>query len=157
MSLRSSFLLSLTVLTTASIVSVPAHAAGPYLPSYNTWVRSIRDRGVAICSPIDSPDPYVPEVGGQPLCVPYYRGFKPDAKYPSQSDMPYYYATPGYSYRQPGYGYGGSSQSVYALRDYGYFSGARKDEANLLHMGGYNPPSNRSARPDIVDMIQSGQ
>ena len=131
---------AMTLAGVAGAINV-AHAA----PPGTNWQEC---RGVAIMSPIDSPDPCSPPVGGRPQWVPYYTGYWRDC--------------PPMNYLPPSAYWTGLSQGqgYYSPGSYGPYTGARRDEANLLRLGatgagnGYYPKS----RPaDFIDMRQFPQ
>src|SRR5262245_61878592 len=101
--------------------------------------NAARDRGLAILSPLECPDPCDSPVGGRPCCVPYYPGYarpcrgcynftcgSADACRPVWNGMP-------------------SAGSSYG--SYGAFTGARRDEANLLRLGGFSAPPSAPPAP----------
>jgi hypothetical protein len=121
-------------------------------------------RGVAIQSPVDCPDapPHNPNTFipyyGSPLtpistrwrtivCVPYYRGYcrphngRGECRYGCNGD-----GLPG-----PGC----AADGLLGAGNYGPYTGAPRDEARLLHLGGNAPylPSQPGAM-DIIDAIQ---
>lgn len=114
----------------------------------NRWTLPDPERGVAIMSPIDSPDPCPAYVGGRVQSVPYYPGYCPGYNCP-----PY---APSYVYRasRPDPALSGRDFARLPRSDYGPFTGARKDEANLLRLGGMNLPHQRSNAPDLVDALE---
>jgi hypothetical protein len=116
--------------------------------------RPAWDRGVAILSPLESPDPCpAPPVGGDYCPTPYYRGYCPDRRCFVNYGMT---ATNGYD----GPGLFANTPAPYARSDYGAFTGASRDESNLLRLGGAGPSSRVTGRPyqretfDMIDRLQ---
>ena len=117
--------------------------------------RPPRDRGVAICSPLESPDPCDSPVGGKSVYTPYYQGYAPDRR----CLPPMYGTVTSYAPTGPGFGAGalGSRPAPYGRSNFGAFSGASQDEAWLLHLGGFGPGAGSPSRPyqgDIIDRMQ---
>lgn len=127
---------------------IAAIVPAPKLYGGGCCYRQARDRGLAIMSPIDCPDPCDYPVGGCYRYTPYYPGYAPDRRclvlYGTTSCLPGMSSAPG-SMRQPA--------------DYGAFTGASRDEAGLLHLGGNGPGSKAPYRPyhagsgDLLDRI----
>ena len=115
---------------------------------------SARERGCAIQSPIDSPDLCDSPVGGIYRIVPYYCGYTAG----HQNVAPMYAPSSGY-----GYGYNWPAPGAKGSGNYGYFTGARKDEANLKRLGGIGAGGNTANRSsygspvDIIDLIGSNR
>lgn len=132
------------VLMAAIVMTVPSADAGQHCK------RQDPNRGVAIMSPLESPDPCpAPPVGGTYCPTPYYPGYCPDRRCPTIYGVPY---TNGHD----GPGYFGNAPAPYGRSDYGAFTGASRDEANLLKLGGMGPSSRVNGRPyqrESVDMI----
>lgn len=111
--------------------------------------RPAPDRGIAILSPLESPDPCDSPVGGRYRYTPYYRGYAPDRRC-----MILY----GQSSIYRGAGHPGPLGSFPA--NYGAFSGASRDEAGLLRLGGNGAGAYGTYRPyprgagDVIDRIQ---
>jgi hypothetical protein len=115
-------------------------------------------RGVAILSPIECPDAFDIAVGGKPLMMPYYRGYCPYGPHGAGANFC------ANCFGLLGVGGGptpiDSEAGVEAPPGYNGYSGARRDEDNLLHLGGLSgeipngPP--RTTTPDLIDLIQSG-
>lgn len=148
-------LLSLTKAAGAQ-ESAPATQAQPGL-LYQWWKEAVAPstRGVAVLSPVDSPDGYAPGVGGRVKSVPYYRGYLWSGSQPSRGASP-----GGYGFRVPGHGRGAAQAARGARANYGSYSGASQDEAYLLRLGGLGSGANRPRGPghgpatDLVDAIQ---
>ena len=141
------------------IVLAAALAQAPTVEA--RWCRRpAPDRGVAILSPLESPDPCDSPVGGTYKIVPYYGGYLWDpCCFP-----PMYGPVTSYAPTGPGLGKGalGARPAPYREAGYGGFSGASRDEANLLHLGGFGPSANGYYRPhpgngDIIDRIEGGR
>ena len=115
--------------------------------------RPAYDRGLAILSPLESPDPCSSPVGGKYRYTPYYPGYKPDRRC-----LTIYGATSTNGYDGPGAF--GNTPAPYGRSDYGAFTGANKDEKYLLHLGGMGPSLSvapgqpQRATYDIIDRIQ---
>ena len=122
-------------------------------------------RGVAILSPVESPDHCDYVVGGKPLCVPYYVDYCPHWKRGPRVLVP-----------GNGVGYGrqmmfdvpeaasaieGTDEAIPAAGSYGLYDGAPKDEARLFRLGGFSDegslPSAEQQTGDLVDMIEGGR
>lgn len=109
-------------------------------------------RGIAILSPIESPDPCDCPVGGCYRYTPYYPGYSPDRRCLML-------------YGQTNWAYGAQSISATGSRGpgYGAFSGASRDEATLLRLGGNGaaPRGSYGISPrgsgDILDRIHGFQ
>jgi hypothetical protein len=112
--------------------------------------RPAPDRGIAVMSPLESPDPCDSPVGGCYRYTPYYPGYAPDRRCMilyGQSPWTYGAATS----RAPGY----------RPADYGPSTGGSRDEAGLLRLGGnggsapgtYGP----SSGGDLLDRIHGRQ
>ncbi len=149
---RSAFVVGCTVLS-ATLVHATGAQAGCRCRCPDPC------RGCAIMSPIESPDPCDPPVGGAYKYRPYYRGYAPDfCCFP-----PMYGTVSSYPYSGPGFGPGGlgTRPAPYGGANYGAFSGASRDEARLLRLGGFGAAGNGSYRPsqnvDVIDRIQSGR
>ncbi len=138
MNSRSSLLLAGASLLVGLSGIRAAHAGGHLF-------RQAPDRGLAITSPLECPDPCDSPVGGCYLYTPYYPGYAPDRRcLLIYGQRPVHYALP-----RPGAG----------PADYGAFTGASRDEATLLRLGG-----NGTARPgasrtspgsgDIINRLQ---
>jgi hypothetical protein len=105
-------------------------------------------RGIAILSPLESPDCCDSPVGGCYRYTPYYPGYSPDRRCLVL-------------YGQTNWAYSGPSSPASGNRpaDYGALTGASRDEATLLRLGGngsaprgtYNPSSRTSG--DLIDRI----
>jgi hypothetical protein len=120
--------------------------------------RAACDRGVATMSPLESPDPCDSPVGVAYRYTPYYQGFAIDRRC-----MPPMYGTVStHGVPHPSWSTGGLGQRAvpYVRGGYGSFSGASKDESNLLHLGGFGLAGNGSYRPyhgssgDMIDRIE---
>lgn len=113
--------------------------------------RPAADRGIAILPPLESPDPCDAPVGGRYRYTPYYPGYAPDRRclvLYGQTSWPEGIPQPQYPANR--------------LADYGAFTGARRDEANLLRLGGNSPSARRTAPPqpgsfDVIDRMHSYQ
>jgi hypothetical protein len=148
---RFSLLIAATALAASLSCSVSAQAGGRccYGPDCT--------RGVAIMSPLESPDPCDSPVGGAYRYTPYYRGFAID-----RNCMPPLYGTIStHGVPQPTWRAGLGQRAVpYASGSYGSFSGGSQDETNLLRLGGFGLAGNGSYRPyhgssgDVIDRIQ---
>jgi len=106
--------------------------------------RAASDRGLAIASPLECPDPCPSPVGGCYRWTPYYPGYAPDRR------CLILYGTSAWQC-------GGLTP---ALRnqpaDFGSYTGASRDEAALLRLGGNGPGRNSTYRPyhgDLLDRI----
>jgi len=121
--------------------------------------RPARDRGVAILPPLESPDPCDSPVGGTYKIVPYYGGYRWDPR----CVPPLYGTVTTYAPTGPGLGQGAlGARPPYGQAGFGAFSGASRDEAYLLHLGGFGPSVNSSYRPypgngDIIDRIEGSR
>lgn len=111
--MRSRHLLIVCASVAASL-SINAARAGDHCR------RQDPERGLAILSPLECPDPCDSPVGGRYKCTPYYPGYL--------SDRRCCYPVSIYS------GYASYGSGSYGT--YGHYSGARRDEANLLRLGG---------------------
>jgi len=146
---RSSFLVGFSVLFSVLALAAPADA-GCYCGCCR---KADPCRGSAIRSPLESPDPCDCPVGGRFVCRPYYPGYAYDHKCPTAS-----YTTTSYGITGPGFGPGGMGYrpASYGQANFGSYSGANKDEAHLLHLGGFGPGGSQPSRggSDIIDRIQ---
>ena len=103
------------------------------------------DRGLAITSPLECPDPCDSPVGGCYLYTPYYPGYAPDRRcLPIYGQRPMQYSLP--------------APPPVGTATYGAFTGARRDEAALLRLGGNGAGVPRTYRPypangDVIDRI----
>ncbi|HEY1784834.1 MAG TPA: hypothetical protein VGG30_04765, partial [Pirellulales bacterium] len=121
-------------------------------------------RGVAIMSPIESPDHDCSDVGGKPLCVPYYPDYCTHGRRGPRLSIPDNgggYCCAGPSTGGLAAGLAEQQAAVVPIGSYGYYSGANQNEAALLHLGGNSTPD-QAARPaggpaDLIDLIHSGQ
>ncbi|MBX7073817.1 MAG: hypothetical protein K1X71_11775 [Pirellulales bacterium] len=120
-------------------------------------------RGVAILSPVESPDRCPAYVGGKTIYTRYYPDYLPYRKHGDRVIIP-----------GNGYGYHGprgkvsvtsdvASSEVDAIEssDYGFFSGARQDEESLLRLGGSGAqpegsPGSAAPQADLIDMLEHG-
>lgn len=118
-------------------------------------------RGVAILSPIESPDFYDPPVGGKTIYTPYYPDFCPDRWRGPRVAIP----GNGVGYLGPGLGVPCPTvDSIEATaagpKGYGDYSGAARNEEWLLHLGGMSTasasPKPSGSPPDLIDLLQSG-
>jgi len=122
----------------AGLSGIQAAHAGGHL------FRQAPDRGLAITSPLECPDPCDSPVGGCYLYTPYYPGYAPDRRcLLIYGQRPMQYATPA-----PGTG----------PANYGAFTGASRDEATLLRLGGNGAGRPGTYRPypgsgDVIDRI----
>lgn len=116
-------------------------------------------RGVAILSPIESPDHWDPPLGGHPQCVPYYPDYCKHSTHGQRIGIP----GNGLGYNGPR---GATSSTVGAAApeaaaptgaDFGGYSGASQDEAALLRLGGQSGIDRAGRAPDLIDRIQTGQ
>lgn len=113
-------------------------------------------RGVAILSPVESPDHCDPGVGGKTVLTPYYPDYCVHSCHGPRVFVPRngigYYAPRGKPL-EPGEPVMVSEPSGPA---YGAFAGARQDEANLSHLGGFSDPGviYEPSQPDMVDLIE---
>ncbi|MGQ0634015.1 MAG: hypothetical protein ACT4QC_05380 [Planctomycetaceae bacterium] len=89
--------------------------------------RAAPDRGLAIRSPLECPDPCDSPVGGRFRCTPYYPGYMPDRRC-CLWGATVCNGNVGPNWRPAG-----------AYGTYGAYSGARSDETNLRHLGGFGP------------------
>src|SRR5262245_56345727 len=85
--------------------------------------RAASDRGLAIASPLECPDPCPSPVGGCYRCTPYYPGYAPDRR------CLMLYGTTAWQY-------GPTPALRNGTADYGSYTGASRDEAALLRLGG---------------------
>lgn len=104
-------------------------------------------RGIAILSPLESPDPCDSPVGGCYRYTPYYPGYSPDRR------CLVLYGQTDWAYGVPtGQGIGNQSAG------YGAFTGASRDEAGLLRLGGNNPAGRRTTPGgDLIDRMHGYQ
>jgi hypothetical protein len=140
MNSRSSLLIAGASLA-AGLAGVHAAHAGSHCR------RAAPDRGIAILSPVECPDPCDVPVGGCYRYTPYYPGYAPDRRC-----LILYGQTP--------WQYGGPVSQPMGNRpsDYGAFSGASRDEASLLRLGGNGAGGRGTYRPysgagDVIDQI----
>jgi hypothetical protein len=157
-----------------AIVSAVDGAPGPFDPRLIVPIPILRRhacaadysvptrRGVAILSPIESPDHDCPVVGGKPLCVPYYPDYCTHGSHGPRLAIP----DDGRGYCCPGSAVSGGScptdtLPMTATSTYGIYSGANQNESALLHLGGNampNPQAGPCTAPaDVIDLIQTGQ
>jgi len=92
-------------------------------------------RGIAILSPLESPDAYDPPVGGKPLVVPYYPDYSPHFHHGPRVLVPYGAHGGTSGIEVPGRIID-DGQSGAVSASYGVYSGAIHDEEYLLHLGG---------------------
>lgn len=119
-----------------------------------------RRRGVAILSPIESPDRFNRPVGGKTVVTPYYVDYCPHRHHGPRVLVP----GNGVGYYVHGGMHGGihSGVEVNTLEQtsYGNYTGASRDEQRLLHLGGggnIEPPLDPSEiTPDLLDHLPSG-
>jgi hypothetical protein len=115
--------------------------------------KAAPDRGLAIASPIECPDPCDSPVGGCYLWTPYYAGYAPDRR------CPVIYGTSAGWYGNYSAGVFGNRPATYGRGNYGAFTGASQDEASLLRLGGRGPASTTPYHPyhggagDLIDRI----
>lgn len=116
--------------------------------------RQDPERGLAIMSPVECPDLCETPVGGCYRYTPYYPGYLPDK-------CPMLYV-PQSGYSVPGPGFFNNAPAAYGRSDYGSFTGASKDEATLVRLGGrsnaagiYQPTN--PATGDLIDRIQGSR
>jgi hypothetical protein len=115
-------------------------------------------RGVAILSPIESPDRCPAYVGGKTVYTAYYPDYLPHRKRGDRIVIPG--NGNGYLWWGEAAGVPGSTEPVEGVsRDYGYYSGARQDEANLLRLGGDGNMSEVAGEPaaaqaDLIDELE---
>ncbi|HEY5313782.1 MAG TPA: hypothetical protein VIK18_14740 [Pirellulales bacterium] len=166
-------------LVLASILSLSATAGvfagnGPYDPQLVVPTPVLRShacgidhavprrRGIAILSPVESPDHWNPAVGGKPRLIPYYPDYCVHPWHGPRIFVPD--NSPNYAARFAGVP-GADASSVEAVAEsqtpgYGNYSGARQDESNLLHLGGFSGSDAATDRtngtPDVIDLIQGG-
>jgi hypothetical protein len=120
-------------------------------------------RGVAIMSPIESPDHCDYPVGGKTVYTAYYPDYCANRKRGPRLWIPQngkgYLAARGYSdHMQPAEHDIENRPEVSA--DFGQYSGAAENEAALLRLGGFGDPQSSESTertPDLIDMIHSGQ
>jgi len=150
----------LSILAGSMLLVTMAQAATLEAGCFCCCKRPACDRGVAILSPLESPDPCEYPVGGEYRYTPYYQGYAID-----RNCLPPLYGTvTSYPYPAPvgsTTALGGRS-APYGRSNFGAFSGASQDESGLLHLGGFGPGSNGSNRPyqrssDIIDRIQGNR
>ena len=110
-----------------SVAEGPELSAPPAL-LHEWWTEAIAPstRGVAIMSPVDSPDGPEPPVGGDAASIPYYCGYWQDCD--PELGVPEYQST--------GLPNAPRRRSAQAPGDYGSYTGASRDEAALLRLGG---------------------
>jgi hypothetical protein len=119
-------------------------------------------RGVAILSPVESPDRCYYPVGGKTIYTRYYPDYCPHRRQGPRVCIPgngYGYLAHGLSISEhvvvevPADGSGAS--------EYGSYAGARQDEANLLRLGGFSGTGDAHAEtsvtPDLIDMIEGSR
>ena len=112
--------------------------------------RPAPDRGIAITSPLECPDPCDSPVGGCYRYTPYYPGYAPDRRC-----LMIYGTSP--------WQYGAAAPQALGNRpaDYGTFTGASRDEATLLRLSGnggrgtYRPSYGGAG--DLIDRIHGYQ
>ncbi|HWB00273.1 MAG TPA: hypothetical protein VG713_17385 [Pirellulales bacterium] len=123
------------------------------------------DRGVAVLSPVESPDRYQIAVGGKPRRVPYYVDYCPHWRLGPRVCVP----GNGLKYLPPQAWIAGAMPS-YAGPDgappepngYGGYSGSSQlDESMLLQLGGNSSGATDAEHvdqaPDMVDLIESSR
>jgi hypothetical protein len=132
--------------------------------------RGPHERGCAILSPIDSPDPTGCnsancDIGKKGACLPYYSPLVPvSSRWCCGKLVPYYCGYCPWGKHGAGeYGAPGSEIVVgpagVPVADYGAFTGGTgKDDKLFWRMGGnglvpYGTPQPPHSRPDIIDMI----
>ena len=114
--------------------------------------RAAPDRGLAILSPLESPDPCDVPVGGCYRYTPYYPGYAPDRR------CLILYGTTSWQSGPPASPALGNRPA-----DYGTFSGASRDEAGLMRLGGNGAGGRGTYRPyhsgagDLIDRIHGHQ
>jgi hypothetical protein len=119
-----------------------------------------RRRGVAILSPVESPDSWNPGVGGKSRLIPYYPDYCVHPWHGPRVFVPD--NNPNYAARFAGVcaseTEAGVEAGTEAAPGYGNYSGARQDEANLLHLGGFSGAGGdrTNTAPDMIDLIQGG-
>lgn len=115
-------------------------------------------RGIAILSPIESPDHYDPPVGGKTIYTQYYPDYCPHRRHGPRVLVP----GNGIGYLGPRGGLGvpgaapPSAEPGAGPADYGAYAGASKDETALLHLGGESGAERPNPSADLIDLIQSG-
>ncbi|HEY1603122.1 MAG TPA: hypothetical protein VGG64_26195 [Pirellulales bacterium] len=116
-------------------------------------------RGVAILSPVESPDRCYYPVGGKTVYTHYYPDYCPHRKHGPRVCIP------GNGYGYLAHGHSISEHLVSEVSadgsgasEYGFYAGARQDEANLLRLGGFpgsgEAHADTGATPDLIDMIE---
>jgi hypothetical protein len=144
----------------AALLALPTVALAQ--TSDDLW--AYHTRGVAILPPLESPDG-PGHHGSLPCFTPYYAPINPiSVRWRPVVYVPYYR---GYCAKHKvspcdgvPYGDGGlfaAGELNPAMAGYGGYSGAPRDEARLLHLGGNGPyfPSVPGA-VDLIDVLQGG-
>lgn len=133
---------------------VPTPAKQSHVPGTDHAVPG--RRGIAILSPIESPDHWNPGVGGKPRLIPYYPDYCTHPWHGPRVFVPD--NSPNYAARFAGVCTTGVEAGTETSPGYGNYSGARQDEANLLHLGGFSGAGGdrTNTAPDMIDMIQGG-
>lgn len=133
----------LAFVAVAVIIAILAMA-----PTARARCKSDQQRGVAILSPLDSPNCCNPPVGGVCRLVLYYQGYMPDCPCCRPRHA---LGTCGRS--NPVWKSDGSQSGPAADQrtDFGVYSGARHDEASLLHLGGFSSDGDGRNRPEHSD------
>ena len=156
----------------ATADALAENAGGPYYPQLVVPTRVLRShacgidhaipgrRGIAILSPVESPDKWNPGVGGKSRSIPYYPDYCVHPWHGPRIFVPD--NSPNYAARSPGLCAAGTETvalepGVVDTNAYGSYSGARHDESNLLHLGGSSGAGFERTAPDMIDLIQSGQ
>jgi len=109
-------------------------------------------RGIAILSPLECPDPCDSPVGGRYRYTPYYPGYSPARR------CLVLYGQTNWAYATPS-----SQASGAGTADYGALTGASRDEATLLRLGGNGAAPRGSYGPfprgngDLLDRIHVSQ
>ncbi len=165
---------ALVLLTLA--LAVPLSLASPANAQVTDGL-GLKNRGLAICSPLDSPD----GPGWMPKCwkvpfTPYYSPLVPiSSRWKTTRLTPYYpgywpdkhganpYAAGGCGGTGGGPGHGAIQPGDPRFSTYGVFTGAVKDDTLLGKLGGNGlvpygaPRPPRLNSPDIIDMIEAGR
>lgn len=163
------------VIAIATMASSHAVLAGPFDPSLVVPTPVTRrcafakdhsvpyKRGVAILSPIESPDRCPAYVGGKTIYTRYYPDYLPYRKHGDRVIIP----GNGYGYHGPrgkmhiASEVAASEVDAVDAGDYGFFSGARHDEQDLLRLGGNGSAADGAEAPvapqaDLIDMLEHG-
>jgi hypothetical protein len=163
------------LLLQTTALAVPLCLAAPASAQVTDGLGT-HNRGMAICSPLESPD--APGHGKKSWDVPFYPYYSPlvpiSSRWKTTRLTPYYrgycpgngpdpHAACGLNGAGCGSGFGPDGPKDPRFSTYGVFTGAAQDDTRFWRMGGNGlvpygaPQPPRDRPPDIIDMIEAGR